>query len=329
MTTDRVVADEETSETTVHRLEFDVEWPPGHAAAYLIPGEDPILVDAGMPGTETALRKGLAAVGLAPADVAHVVATHPHIDHVGHVDVIEAADDPTVYAPAAYRDALSRSLADVEAGVAETVRRAGVPEDMQEYAVEAAVERTEEIRNLLRPEWVDVWMADGETVEVGSRTFEAVLTPGHQRDHLCLATDLDGPERALFSGDMAIRPFRAAAVHANFDVDQTDGVTAYYRSLDRLESLPVDRVYPGHGPVHDEYGAALRKARDSLDRLCDRTADAIRESGTHAVHVASERAENVADGPWIPEAIAALAHLEHEGRAESHLEDGVRYYTPA
>ena len=33
----------------VHRLVFDVDWPPGHVACYLVDGPEPILVDAAAP----------------------------------------------------------------------------------------------------------------------------------------------------------------------------------------------------------------------------------------------------------------------------------------
>ena len=34
----------------VHRIEFDVDWPPGHVGAYLLDTPEPILIDAGMTG---------------------------------------------------------------------------------------------------------------------------------------------------------------------------------------------------------------------------------------------------------------------------------------
>jgi hypothetical protein len=35
-----------------HRIEFDVPWPPHTVYAYLIPAEEPVLVDAGAPGED-------------------------------------------------------------------------------------------------------------------------------------------------------------------------------------------------------------------------------------------------------------------------------------
>lgn len=313
----------------VHRIEFDVDWPPGHVASYLLADPEPILFDAGMPdrGNEDALRAGLERAGYDPVDVAHVVVTHPHVDHIGLLDQLRSAGEPTVHAPAGYRRALDRSLAAVEAGIGETVRRAGIPAEIADYAIDRALERAETIRTLLPPESVDRWLEAGTRVSIGSRPFETIHTPGHQRDHLCLATDL-ADERVMFSGDVVIGPFRSAAVHAHFDPEQRNAVSAYRTALDRLAGRDVDRVYPGHGPPHADYAGAIERARAGLDRLLDRTHETIRPSGTHAGHVANERAEDPRNGPWLPEAIAALAALEREGRAESYREDGVRYYVP-
>lgn len=315
---------------SVHRLEFDVKWPPNHVAAYLIDDADPILVDVGMPSdtNERALRDQLAAHGYELADVRTVLVTHPHLDHVGLLSSLRAAGEPTVYAPRSYRDRLAQSRESREASVTEQVRRTGVPDDLIDSAVNRALDRFDEISSCLPADAVDGWVGGGETVDVGTRSFTAVHTPGHQRDHLCYETSLDG-RRVSFSGDMAIQPFRAAAIHASFGSEQTEAISAYYSALDRLEGRGIDRVFPGHGPVHGEYATAITTARDGLDRLCSRTYEAVRPEGTHAIHAAMTRTEEFTDGPYIPEAIGALAHLEREGRLRSHLEDDVRYYVPA
>lgn len=319
-----------TDVAAVHRIEFDVDWPPGFASVFVLDGAEPVLVDAGMPGAENeqVFRAALADIGLTPGEIAHVVITHPHVDHLGLVDTLREAGDPVVYAPRSYRKRLHRPIEAVRESTVATVREVGVPDEMVEYAVDAALDRRRTIRELLEPEWVDEWIDDGQRFSAGDRAFTALATPGHHRDHLCFRVDL-GSERALFSGDMALSTFRTPVLHAYFQPEQRVGVRAYHEALDALADRRVDRVYPGHGPVHDDLEAAIETARSSLDRLCDRTETTLRESGTHAVHVASERVDDVSSGPWIPEAVAALAQLEREGRAESRLEDGVRLYTPA
>lgn len=330
MQNDGAVSGTERLSAPLRRLEFDVDWPPGHVAAYLIEDDEPILIDAGDPGTanEETLVSSLAVAGYELADVAHVVVTHPHIDHVGLLPQLLEAGTPKVYAPISYRDSLHRTTNSLRSSVETTARRIGLPESAIDTVVERSLERTKEIQECLPESAVDVWLPQNHAINVGARTFETIHTPGHQQDHLCLSTKFDGDD-VLFSGDMVIEPFRAAAVHANLDAEQTDAIEAYYESLDRLESQSFDRVFPGHGPVHETYDEALETARESLDRLLDRTEAAVKESGTHAGHAARSRSEGSNDGPWLPEAVGALAYLERQGRVESYLEDDVRYYVPA
>ena len=92
---------------------------------------------------------------------------------------------------------------------------------------------------------------DGDTVEVGSLTFQARLTPGHTPEHLSyLVTDpavSDRPQ-ALFSGDMLFvgevgRPDLLGE-------GQTDVLVSQLFDSIRERLIPLDDdliVYPGHG----------------------------------------------------------------------------------
>lgn len=330
MERERTVTDDAGSPASVHRIQFDVDFDPGHVAAYLLDGDEPTLIDAGDPSSTCAthLETVLAEIGYELGDVDHVICTHPHVDHVGLLPDLLDAGDPTVYAPASVRESFERPVEALAADVEETARLAGLPAEMADVVASWMVDRHEELFELLPETAVDVWYECDATVAVGDRRFETIHTPGHQQDHCSLVTEIEG-ERSLFSGDVGIRTFRSAALHAGLTAAQTEAVGAYHVTLDRLEALRVDRVYPGHGPVHDELEEAVATARESLDRLLDRTAEAVRPSGTHAGHAAKHRGGGDVDGPWLPEAIAALAHLEREGQLESALDGGVRYYTPA
>lgn len=359
------VGSETSQGTGVHRIEFEVDWVPGHVAAYLLDSPEPVLIDAGMPGSEyeATLRDALAAVDLVPADIRHVVLTHPHVDHVGLAGYLREVGNPTIYAPASWGDRegertgeggstngagddpsgpRSDGQSTVDQGdqmdrshystaTPKCVREAGVPRSMVDSVVADVRESRDRVRDAFDPSGVDRWIADGEQFSVGPYDLTALATPGHQRDHLAYLLEDgsdDGAGRMLFSGDVGIPTFRAPVLHAIFRPAQHDGVSAYYTALDRLREIRVDRVYPGHGPVHDDLDGALDVASDGLERLCDGTESALEQSGTSAVDAAMERTADITDGVWVPEAVAALAFLEQEGRAESYLDDGVRYYRP-
>ncbi|MEF8842021.1 MAG: MBL fold metallo-hydrolase [Haloarculaceae archaeon] len=321
--------------TGVHRVEFDVDWPPGHVACYLLDGPEPTLVDAGTPedpdaengaDRERTLREGLAAAGVEPADVAHLVVTHPHVDHIGGVPTVLEAGDPTVYAPAGVRERFAGDADTLAERVERNATRAGIDGDHLEEAVAMAVRSLERDRELLPPSAVDRWVEPDEPFEVGGRVLEPTHTPGHQADHLVYRTDLGG-ESALLAGDTAMEPFRAVAIHDGLDDGVFEAFEAYYTALDRLETLDVDRVYPGHGAVHRRFDAILERDLGSLDRRLDTVERAIGEDARTIPEVATRIAGDRPIRYLLPEAYAAVVHLASVGRATVTIEDEVRNYT--
>ncbi|MEF8904219.1 MAG: MBL fold metallo-hydrolase [Haloarculaceae archaeon] len=321
--------------TGVHRVEFDVDWPPGHVACYLLDGPEPTLVDAGTPedpdaengaDRERTLREGLAAAGVEPADVAHLVVTHPHVDHIGGVPTVLEAGDPTVYAPAGVRERFAGDADTLAERVERNATRAGIDGDHLEEAVAMAVRSLERDRELLPPSAVDRWVEPDEPFEVGGRVLEPTHTPGHQADHLVYRTDLGG-ESALLAGDTAMEPFRAVAIHDGLDDGVFEAFEAYYTALDRLETLDVDRVYPGHGAVHRRFDAILERDLGSLDRRLDTVERAIGEGARTIPEVATRIAGDRPIRYLLPEAYAAVVHLASVGRATVTIEDEVRNYT--
>lgn len=85
-------------------------------------------------------------------------------------------------------------------------------------------------------------IGDGDVIEVEGATLEAIWTPGHASDHLCF---LLREERVLFTGDMVLG--------AGTTVIPPDGdLGDYLASLERLQALDVDRIFPAHGPAIED-----------------------------------------------------------------------------
>lgn len=311
----------------IHRIEIDVDWPPGHVAVTLIDGPEPVLVDAGMIGEQgqETLEAGLAAVGHELSAVEHLVVTHPHVDHLGQVPAILEAADPTVYAPVGVRDRLTRESSDLEAAVRNNARQAGLSGSMLEMAVEKSVESLERNRQLLAPAVVDHWIEDGQEFAVGGIRLRAIHTPGHQADHCCYYGNFDG-ELVLFSGDYLLAPFRSVVIHTGLDDGATEGVGAFYSTLEKLAALDVTKVYPGHGPAHSDFQATIERSRQSLDRMLDHTRDLIGAEPSTAISIALERSGDREIQYVIPEVVGALAHLHSQGRIELTVDDGVNWY---
>ncbi|MDR6972864.1 glyoxylase-like metal-dependent hydrolase (beta-lactamase superfamily II) [Leifsonia shinshuensis] len=84
-------------------------------------------------------------------------------------------------------------------------------------------------------------LEDGDTVDLGDRRLRALHLPGHTRGSLCLFDEEAG---ALFSGDVIYDDILLDDLHES-DVDQ------YVATMLRLQDLPVQTVYPGHGDPFD------------------------------------------------------------------------------
>lgn len=91
-------------------------------------------------------------------------------------------------------------------------------------------------------------LLDGERLDTGEMTIEAVYTPGHASNHLCFELAGTG---LLFSGDHVMSG--STVVIAPPDGDMAD----YLESLDRVRKRAPRRIAPGHGAMIDDPAAVL------------------------------------------------------------------------
>lgn len=259
--------------STIQRIEFPLSYAPGTVAGYILPGDDPILIDAGsdVDGAWDALVSGLAACGLTPDDVAHVVLTHSHNDHIGQAGRL-AELGATIAAPRGVRDRLAADEGDRLAAVQEAAAAIGLDDEEAAEYREMAVGSLRRNRRLLPPDRIDREFETGR-LQIGEWAFDVVHTPGHQDEHVVLFADGPDGDEVLFSGDALIETFRAAACNVGLDPRAFEAIGAYYAGYERLERALQDRrvgtVYPGHGPVFDRCREVLANSISSLDGLVD------------------------------------------------------------
>ena len=72
--------------------------PTGIVNTFLIDAPDGCaLVDAGLPGRDVDILRGVAAAGWRPTDIRHLIVTHAHPDHIGSLAAVRAATGAAVY----------------------------------------------------------------------------------------------------------------------------------------------------------------------------------------------------------------------------------------
>ena len=84
---------------------------------------------------------------------------------------------------------------------------------------------------------------EGDSFYTDGVRLRALHCPGHAQDHLCFYLE---EEQALFTGDVVLGMGTTVIPLEGGDM------AAYLASLRRIRQLPLERIYPGHGPKIDD-----------------------------------------------------------------------------
>ncbi|MFC7328019.1 MBL fold metallo-hydrolase [Marinactinospora rubrisoli] len=221
-------------------------------------GDTVTLVDTGYPGDREQVLASLASVGRRPEDVAAVLITHAHTDHIG-----------------------AASLLGGEYGVPVYMHEKEAPHARWEFRTQVTL--GEVLRNAWRPgvlPWVRHAVRSGGLTDARvpmARPFPVegaldlpghpvpVHTPGHTAGHSCYHLPHAG---VLITGDTLVSGHPTSRLRGPqllprmFDHDRAGALA----SLDVLERIEADVLLPGHGPVHRgpaREAAALARERAS------------------------------------------------------------------
>ena len=192
---------------------------------YIIGKDDLCIIDPG-PDNEDhleALLDGLRHRGT----LRMILVTHSHLDHSSLARKLAEHTGATVHAfgdSSAGRSSLMNTLAHTgHVGGGEGVDLAFYPDQI---------------------------LKDFESIRLGNDLLSAIWTPGHFGNHLCFAW-----RGAVFTGDHVMG-------WSSTFVSPPDGdISAYMRSLDRLEAESPRRLYPGHGAPVDAPLARIAELR--------------------------------------------------------------------
>lgn len=217
--------------------------PPTHTLSYVLLGGDGAfhLIDPGW-GSDAnldALCASLREIGLALPQLATIVVTHHHPDHLGIAERLRELTGARVLLSRHERDVLARQLSPEyrdPAAYAELLASWGVPAERRPELLASFAGKP--LFDDLEP---DRLLEDGELLELGAHRLVAVATPGHTGGHLCF---VDHERRLLYSGDHVL-----PQIHSGVGLGSLPGqepLGDYLGSLQRLAPHGEYEVLPGH-----------------------------------------------------------------------------------
>lgn len=307
----------------VYQVKLPVPLPLIFVSVYLIEGDDGwTVVDAGYeyPDTYEVWQSAAQSIGVDLArDVARVVITHAHPDHIGAARWLEQLSGAPVYMlDGAIPDA--RRLWEEDRG-AEPFMREMIRNGMSREKAEKAgfgARSTLALPDEITP------LAAGEKLELGGSAARVIHAPGHADNQLMLHDEERG---ILYAADHIL--LKITPNVGLWPESKPQPLAQYLDSISALRCLDASLVLPGHGPVFHDLAGRI----DELLAHHDERLDAMLDTLTDGPRTPYEVSRIVFRGGLtgyqkifaLAETLAHLAHLEYQGRA-ARSENGVVYY---
>lgn len=99
-------------------------------------------------------------------------------------------------------------------------------------------------------------LKDNDIIDIGGRSIQVLHTPGHSPGHICFFEKERG---YLFTGDLVYKD-------TLFAYYPSTDPKAYLKSIERVASLPVKKVFPAHHSL-DIHPEILIRMRDAFRQL--------------------------------------------------------------
>jgi glyoxylase-like metal-dependent hydrolase (beta-lactamase superfamily II) len=290
-----------------------------HVNVYLLAHEDGwAVIDTGIGTDETKATWEQVFKGpLAGSKITRLVITHSHPDHIGLAGwLAERFQCPITMTQTEYFHGLFHQTKRSDIQIADQAafyRKHGIPESTIEQLLGRGsnyLTRTTGLPPSYRR------AADGDTVTLGPRTFQALTGGGHSLEQMMLLSRTD---KLFFSADQVL-----SRISPNVSVwsmePEANALGQYLASLARLgRELPEDvLVLPGHGVPFYGVKTRIKQLSDHHAERCDAISVACRNTALTASDMVPLIFNRVLDahtaGFATGEVIAHINYMLSEGR---------------
>jgi len=270
-----------------------------------------------------ALLEGLAALGVAPADLARIVLTHSHSDHCGLARWLSDKACAPVYVHRLERRKLVPGY-DYYGERLPFLRQSGLPGEVLEEILEDSDPLEMPVLNGRVEE-----VQGGEVLGFEGGSLRLLHMPGHAPGHICLH---DCEQGNFFSGDFLLKEITPNPV---MEVDPTDTsrrlpvLTQYLEGLRLLKTLDLRLIWPGHGQNIENTMEAIARAIRHHERRLEAVLRILEENCWNAYQVMRyfyPKIKGFQVFLGISEILAYLDYLVAGGQVTREDRNGISYY---
>ena len=197
--------------------------------------DPPVLIDSGYVADVDETVRIINNLGVNLSEISQILCTHSHCDHIGGNHYIQQNSNCDI---ALHK--IGKHFIDTRDDWSTWWRYYQQDADFFDCTIE---------------------LTDGDMIAIGPHEFSVIHTPGHASDGIVLYNRKNKvliSSDTLWENDVAVMTLRV------------EGSTALFRMMetyDRIESLDVQMVYPGHGEPFPDFDGALSKSRKKIERL--------------------------------------------------------------
>ena len=296
--------------------------------SYLVKGpERSLIIDTGM-NREECLKEMTASLKQLDVDLTKTdfFITHLHADHSGLVGTLAT---PTSKVYFNHREAsIIYQTNRWKDFFYDFYHASGFPDKELRRAIDAHPGRRYGLKkhidfNILR---------EGSTLEFGGFCFRCLETPGHSPGHLCL---YEVAKKVLVCGDHIL--FKITP-NITYWPEMVDSLKQYLSSLDKVYSLEVELLLPGHRSLIHDHRKRIEELRVHHQDRLNEVLSAVEDGGKDAYHIVPYVTWDIDCDSWedfpppqkwfaFSETMAHLIYLEQEGKIRRENRDNKITFT--
>ncbi len=247
----------------VIQIKIDVPFPVKHACVYLFStGGSHVLFDSGlnMGNWKKLFFSALDKVGISIKEVEYCFISHEHLDHQGLANVFKKKNPyMKILMHEITHEILKwesdktnmKSIKKQAEELANIMLKYGITEEQGEKLIQWFT-MWPSYRTYVKP---DILLQDNDEIPVDDHVLKVIWTPGHALGHICV---FDKKTRYLYAGDHILS--RITPHIGNFTMnplilqkyashDFHDILKLYLESLDRIEKLNPEIIFPAHQEI--------------------------------------------------------------------------------